>query len=55
VETGALDFDIATAAFSKGQEQGTLRLEMVVDGRVVQSQETPTEFGGVDVNYMPGD
>jgi hypothetical protein len=53
VESGALDFDMATAFFQKVDAEGTLRVEIVVDGQVMKSQETTAQFGVVDMTYSP--
>lgn len=53
VEAGAFEFDIVTAFFSKMDEEGSLRVEIVVDGQTVKSQETSATYGAVDVTYSP--
>lgn len=53
VESGTFDFDMATAFFQKTGAQGTLRVEIVVDGQVMKSQETAAQYGTVDMTYSP--
>lgn len=53
VESGAFDFDMVTAFFQKLGGQGTLKVEIVVDGQVMKSQETTAQYGVVDMTYSP--
>lgn len=53
VESGAFDFDMVTAFFQKQGVEGTLRVEIIVNGQVVKSQETSAQYGVVDVTYSP--
>ncbi len=56
LDTGPESTDNLTASVSKrpglvGFEQGTLRVQLLVDGRVVKEQETSSEPGTVTLTY----
>lgn len=53
VRSGTFDFDVLSAVFQKQSRQGTLRVEILVDGKVVQARETSAQYGLVDVSYSP--
>lgn len=53
VKSGAFEFDMVTAVFQKMDAEGTLRVEIIVDGQVVKAQETVAQYGVVDVSYSP--
>lgn len=56
METGFLAFDSVVAVMQKrGQGNGELIVQMLVDGEVVKEQSTTAEFGVVSLNYVPGE
>lgn len=46
-------FDVVTAVFQKRDAQGTLKVEITNNTKVVERQETNAQFGVVSVNYTP--
>jgi hypothetical protein len=53
VKNGTFDFDMVTAFFQKIDQEGTLQVEILVDGQVVKAQQTSAQYGVVDVSYSP--
>ncbi len=52
-ESETLNFDAISAVFQKDGTDGTLKVEIIVDGEVVESEETAAENGVVAVAYSP--
>ncbi len=54
-QTGPFTSDYVSASMSKAittyPQQGTLRVEIVVDGQVVNSTETSSEYGNASVSW----
>lgn len=58
IETGRRDFDYVSAFFSRNFEdegEGTLRVEIVSGGEVVEEAETSARAGSVSVNWSPNE
>ncbi len=56
VKTGAFDYDYVDAFFSKDNARpGTIRVELIRDGRVVNESETSAQYGSASVSWSPQD
>lgn len=53
VKGGTFDFDMVTAFFQKMDQEGTLQIEILVNGQAVKAQQTSAQYGTVDVSYSP--
>ena len=58
IQSGTRSFDYVSGAFSRDFEddkEGTLKVEIVSDGRVVEEAETDARAGSVTVNWSPNE
>ncbi len=55
INNGPVNFDAISAVFEKQGAEGDLKVEILVDGEVVDSGETDAENGVVSVDYSPED
>lgn len=58
IQTGEFDFDSVYAFFSRDfmdESEGTLGVQIVYDGEVVEEGETSAQAGSVSVNWSPNE
>ncbi len=53
LKNGALEFDMVSAVFQKKDAEGTLKVDIVADGKVAKQQESNAQYGVVNVTYSP--